>query len=305
MNPSNRRSAAEVGPHAQQGGGGRVVADFDVAHRAAALKIPIAGKTTDRESDAALALLREEIITGALAGGSLHSIYGLAERLGVSRTPVRDAVLRLADAGMVAIERNRGVRIRGLSVDDVRKVFEARLLLEVPAAAHAARHGSDELLQELSEIDAQRGKLAQEVGRRLLLAARQHASVAGVTRLDGRLQHGELVDTVLELEADARLFVLGGAALLLAGNTLVLKPSPFTPRSTLLLAAVGAAVGFLVPPPLGLLIGGVVGTYVAESRRLGPGGSGAGELRLPGEEVHWRLRRLDIRWPGHLRPGQI
>lgn len=67
----------------------------------------------------------------------------------------------------------------------------------------------DSLLQELSEIDAQRGKLAQEVGRRLLLAAREHASVAGVTRLDGRLQHGELVDTVLELEADARLFVLG------------------------------------------------------------------------------------------------
>jgi len=43
------------------------------------------------------------------------------------------------------------------------------------------------------------------------------------------------------------------------------------PRRTLLLAAAGAAVGFVVLPPLGLLIGGVVGTYVAESRRLGPG----------------------------------
>ena len=103
--------------------------------------------TTDRVH----ALLREEIITGALASGSLHSIYEMATRLGVSRTPVRDAVLRLADAGMVTIERNRGVRIRGLGVHDIREVFEARLLLEVPAAAHAAVHGSVELLQELDD----------------------------------------------------------------------------------------------------------------------------------------------------------
>jgi DNA-binding GntR family transcriptional regulator len=142
--------------------------------------------TTDRVH----ALLREEIITGALAGGSLHSIYGLAERLGVSRTPVRDAVLRLADAGMVAIERNRGVRIRGLSVDDVRKVFEARLLLEVPAAAHAARHGSDELLQELS--DRVQG---------LTGAVEEHDSVE-FTRLDRELHRTIMLSTGNERLAD-------------------------------------------------------------------------------------------------------
>lgn len=43
------------------------------------------------------------------------------------------------------------------------------------------------------------------------------------------------------------------------------------PRGTLLQAAAGAAVGFVLLPPLGLLLGGVAGTYVAESRRLGPG----------------------------------
>lgn len=106
---------------------------------------------TDRTSttDRVHALLREEIITGALPGGSLHSIYEMAARLGVSRTPVRDAALRLADAGMVTIERNRGVRIRGLGVHDIREVFEMRLLMEVPAAARAATYGSDELLQDL------------------------------------------------------------------------------------------------------------------------------------------------------------
>ncbi len=43
------------------------------------------------------------------------------------------------------------------------------------------------------------------------------------------------------------------------------------PRRTLLLAGVGAAVGFVLLPPLGLLLGGVVGTYAGEASRLGPG----------------------------------
>ena len=65
------------------------------------------------------------------------------------------------------------------------------------------------LLDELSELDAKRGKLAQEAGRQLLADARLRAVAAGVERLDVRLRHGELVDTVLEMEPDARLFVLG------------------------------------------------------------------------------------------------
>jgi DNA-binding GntR family transcriptional regulator len=92
--------------------------------------------TTDR----VFASLRESIVTGEFPAGSLHSIYRLADLLEVSRTPVREAVLRLADIGLVTIERNRGVRIRGVSVADVRAVFELRLMIEVPTAAYAAAH---------------------------------------------------------------------------------------------------------------------------------------------------------------------
>lgn len=67
----------------------------------------------------------------------------------------------------------------------------------------------DSLLQELSSLDEQRGKLAQEAGRRILIGARERALAAGVTRLDTRMRQGALVDTVLDLEPDARLFVLG------------------------------------------------------------------------------------------------
>ena len=101
--------------------------------------------TTDR----VYARLREAIITGELKAGSLHSVYKLADAYGVSRTPVREAVLRLADAGMVRVERNRGIRIRGVTVADIREVFELRLIMEVPAAAYAAQHASDKLIAVL------------------------------------------------------------------------------------------------------------------------------------------------------------
>lgn len=94
--------------------------------------------------------LRGAILSGDLEAGSQHSIYALAERFGVSRTPVRDAALRLADAGMVTIERNRGLRVRGIGAADIRSIFEMRLLLEVPAARRAAADTGGDLADMLS-----------------------------------------------------------------------------------------------------------------------------------------------------------
>ena len=113
--------------------------------------------TTDR----VFASLRESILSGEFPAGSLHSIYRLADLLEVSRTPVREAVLRLADIGLVTIERNRGVRIRGVSVADIRSVFELRLMIEVPAAAYAAAHASDDDVHVLeAELDGMRAAAA-------------------------------------------------------------------------------------------------------------------------------------------------
>ena len=67
----------------------------------------------------------------------------------------------------------------------------------------------DALLLELSALDARRSKLAQDAARQLLAFARDRATALGVTQLDARMRHGELVDTLQEAEADARLFVLG------------------------------------------------------------------------------------------------
>lgn len=67
----------------------------------------------------------------------------------------------------------------------------------------------DSLLQELSELDARRAKLAQEAGRRLLAAACERAAAAGVAGAQARLRHGELAEAAAEVQDDARLYVLG------------------------------------------------------------------------------------------------
>lgn len=83
--------------------------------------------------------LSQAINAGELAPGSLHSVAKLADRLQVSRSPVREALISLVDQGMVAFERNRGVRVLQTTARDLEEVFSLRLLLEVPATFRAAQ----------------------------------------------------------------------------------------------------------------------------------------------------------------------
>ena len=109
--------------------------------------------STSRESLASQVYraLLEAIVVGELAPGSLHSVGKLAERIGVSRSPVREALITLADQGMVVFERNRGVRIQQTTAHDLEEVFSLRLLLEVPAAYRAAQQRQAADVQRLSE----------------------------------------------------------------------------------------------------------------------------------------------------------
>lgn len=67
----------------------------------------------------------------------------------------------------------------------------------------------ESLLQALSEQDEQRSREAREAGRELLARARGRAAAAGLTQSDARLRHGDFVETAIELQAEAGLFVLG------------------------------------------------------------------------------------------------
>jgi len=89
------------------------------------------------------------IVDGRLQPGSLHSVQTLATAFGVSRTPVREALIDLSGQGVVKFERNRGVRILQTSVHDLEEILALRLLLEVPATHRAVENGSAELVPAL------------------------------------------------------------------------------------------------------------------------------------------------------------
>lgn len=84
------------------------------------------------------AQLRAAVLDGTLVPGERYSAGGLAERFGVSRTPVREALLELERSGLVRIEKNRGVTVVPTSLEAVVDCFQLRLMLEAPAAGRAA-----------------------------------------------------------------------------------------------------------------------------------------------------------------------
>ncbi len=93
--------------------------------------------------------LKGEILSGKLPSGSRLGEIALAQRLGVSRTPVREAVQRLAQAGLVEIMPNRGAKVKTVSTADVEDVYAVREVLDGLAARLAATHRTTTQLETM------------------------------------------------------------------------------------------------------------------------------------------------------------
>ena len=89
-------------------------------------------------AEAALAELRDSILSGELAPGAPLRLEELAERLGMSISPVREAVRRLESLGLAVHIPHRGARVSELALDDLRDTYEVRLVLEPLAVRRAA-----------------------------------------------------------------------------------------------------------------------------------------------------------------------
>lgn len=104
-----------------------------------------------RATDRAYASLREEILGWRLLPGTPLSEIELAERLGVSRTPLRAALARLALEGLVDTSRGRTGVVSDVSPASIRELFELREALEVHAARLAARRRDRDVFARLVE----------------------------------------------------------------------------------------------------------------------------------------------------------
>lgn len=131
------------------------------------------GVGTDRQMSEQLALavvrIREMILRGELAPGQRVAETPLAERLGVSRTPVRQAIPLLAQEGLLTEHETRGYRVRSFTVADVIDAIDLRGLLEGMAARRVAEQGASKALLRdlhacLEDGDAILGKRCIEAG---------------------------------------------------------------------------------------------------------------------------------------------
>ncbi|WP_050606150.1 GntR family transcriptional regulator [Ruegeria sp. 6PALISEP08] len=95
--------------------------------------------------------LRQMILSGELAAGTDHLESELAETLGMSRTPIREAALMLESKGLLEMRPRKGVRILPVSSDDMREIYDILTELESLAAQRAAQAGySDDELEVLA-----------------------------------------------------------------------------------------------------------------------------------------------------------
>lgn len=154
--------------------------------------------------DRALRSIRASIVSGRIEAGHIYSASHFASKLGVSATPVREALFDLAATGTVEVVRNRGFRVPVLTDSDLDELLELRMLLERPAVVRIvetrAIQDSTELRRLASDISwyARRGDVV--------------AFLASDRRFHGELlryaENGRLQAFVMNVRDQTRLYGL-------------------------------------------------------------------------------------------------
>lgn len=93
--------------------------------------------------------LEKDILKGVYPSGENLTEMKLCEAFGVSRTPVREALRRLEENGLVQIEVNKGAVVRGITEQDLKEIYTIRMYIEGLAARWAAENVNDEVVERL------------------------------------------------------------------------------------------------------------------------------------------------------------
>lgn len=96
--------------------------------------------------------IRNDILNGVYKPGEVLVEKKLCEALGVSRTPIREAMMQLELEGLVQSVPNKGVIVRGISTKDIEEIYAIRMMIEGFAARLAAENITKEDLDELKEV---------------------------------------------------------------------------------------------------------------------------------------------------------
>ena len=160
-------------------------------------------------ADAAYARLKSAIISGAFRPDDELKERELVLRMGISRTPVREALQRLALEGMIWSAPHRGARVRRLDLKEARELFELRHALEGRSSELAARRAGRDAAEAL-RADAQ-GTTREDgpTARSLLLNHKFHT---GLAALAGNRRLADAIGHALDLISLWRLGAIGERA---------------------------------------------------------------------------------------------
>jgi DNA-binding GntR family transcriptional regulator len=182
--------------------------DHDDHADAAGLSAPSSQRAVpSSQGDVAYAALRQRIIRCELAPGERITEAQLASEIGIGKTPVREALTRLAQEGLVRSMRGHGYEVTPLTLGDVQDLFNFRLIVEPAAAQLAAGHVSGADLRRLDELCASRfSTLDDEAGEAEYL----HANYQFHTTIADASGNRRLAAAVCRaLDESERLFHLG------------------------------------------------------------------------------------------------
>lgn len=158
---------------------------------------PAGARLPERHSVRAqiLEALRDALLSGELAPGEVYSAPAVADRFGVSATPVREAMQQLVSEGAVETVPNRGFRVARHSPREFAELAEVRALLEVPAVMRAARTLPADSWEGLRPL-AEDTLAAAARGDRTAYAAADRAFHGALLELSGNSQLVALADDV-------------------------------------------------------------------------------------------------------------
>ncbi|MEU8975800.1 GntR family transcriptional regulator [Streptomyces monashensis] len=106
--------------------------------------------------------LRTRIVLGEIEPGQVESVINVAAALGVSVTPVREAVMDLANLGIVEVIRNRGFRVPVLTDHDLDEIFRLRTMLEAPAMSEVTELLDGQAVPQFRQLAEQITEAARE-----------------------------------------------------------------------------------------------------------------------------------------------
>ena len=150
------------------------------------------------------AALRSALITGQLTPGVTYSVPTLADQLGVSATPVREAMLDLVAQGIVAAVPNKGFRVTEMTEADLDALAEVRRMLEVPVIERISGTLAAEQISQLQDI-AERVRECAAAGD---LVGYLEGDREFHLQLLGCIGNAKLVGIVDSLRTQSRLYAL-------------------------------------------------------------------------------------------------